>query len=67
VGCTWEWEWGLRGGGMRKTVRGGGNGNDRTRNGSREWEWALRGGENEKDSAGIGMAEHGMVAYPLPP
>jgi hypothetical protein len=47
---------------MRKTVRGGGNGNGRTRNGR-----ALRGGENEKDSAGMGMAEHGMVAYPLPP
>jgi hypothetical protein len=57
-------------GGMRKTMRGGGNGNCRTlatRNGSREWEWALRGGENEKDSAGMGMAEHGMAAYPLPP
>jgi hypothetical protein len=50
---------------MRKTVRGGGNGNGRTRNGSREW--ALRGGENEKNSAGMGMAEHGMAAYPLPP
>jgi hypothetical protein len=25
--------------GMRKTLRGGRNGNDRTRNGSREWEW----------------------------
>jgi hypothetical protein len=45
---------------IRKTVRGGDNGNDRTRNGSREWEWALRGG-------GMGMAEHGMTVYPLPP
>jgi hypothetical protein len=54
---------------MRKTVRGGGNGNGRTRNGSREreCEWPLRGEENEKDSAGIGMAEHGMTAYPLSP
>jgi hypothetical protein len=52
---------------MRKTVRERGNGNGRTRNGSREWEWALRGGENEKDSAGMGMVEHGMAAYPLPP
>jgi hypothetical protein len=54
----------VRGGGMRKTVRGGGNGNDRTWNGSRVWElageWALRGG-------GMGMTEHGMAAYPLPP
>jgi hypothetical protein len=41
---------------MRKTVRGGGNGNGRTtQNGSRE------------DSVGMGMAEHGMAAYPLPP
>jgi hypothetical protein len=55
---------------MRKTVRGGGNGNDRTHNGSREWEWTLRGGENEEDSAGRGgmrMAEHRMTTYPLPP
>jgi hypothetical protein len=60
---------------MRKTVADG-NGNElcgvagrkewewhntgRTRNGSREWEWALRGG-------GMGMAEHGMAAHPLPP
>jgi hypothetical protein len=36
---------------MRKTVRGGRNGNDRTRN--------VRGG-------GMRMTEHGMVAYPLP-
>jgi hypothetical protein len=56
VGCTWECD-----------LRGGGNGNGRTRNSSREWEWALRGGENEKDSAGMGMTEHGMAAYPLPP
>jgi hypothetical protein len=34
VGCTWEWEPDLRGEGMRKTVRGGGNGNGRTRNDS---------------------------------
>jgi hypothetical protein len=34
---------------------------------STECEWALRGGENEKDSAGMRMAEHGMTAYPLPP
>ena len=46
---------------MRKTVRGWGNGNGRTRNGNREWECALRGWENEKDSAGMGMAEHGMT------
>jgi hypothetical protein len=47
---------------MRKTVREGGIGNGRTRNGR-----ALRGGENEKDSAGMGMAEHEMAVYPLPP
>jgi hypothetical protein len=35
--------------GMRKIVRGEGNGNDRTRNGSQEWEWALEGGGNEKN------------------
>jgi hypothetical protein len=35
--------------GMRKTVRGEGNGNDRTWNGSQEWEWALEGGGNEKN------------------
>jgi hypothetical protein len=52
---------------MKKTVHGWGNGKGRTRNGSRDWEWALRGGENEKDSAGMGMAEHEMAAYPLPP
>jgi hypothetical protein len=44
---TWndsrEWEWTLRGGRMRKTVRREGNGND-----SREWEWALRGGRMRK-------------------
>jgi hypothetical protein len=46
---------------MRKTVRGGGNGNGRT---WKEWEWqntewecALRGGENEKDSVGRGEWE----------
>jgi hypothetical protein len=56
-------------GGMRKTVRGEGNGNDRTRNGSREWEWALRGGRMRKTvrGGGMGMAEHGMTSYPLPP
>jgi hypothetical protein len=54
---------------MRKTVRGGGNGNARTlaehsngnartQNDSREWKWALRGG---------GMGEHGMAAYLLSP
>ena len=48
---------------MRKTVRGGVMGMTR----KWEWEWALRGGENEKDSAGMGMAEHGMAVYPLPP
>jgi hypothetical protein len=37
---------------MRKTVRGRGNGNDRTQNDSRESKWALRGGWNEKDCAG---------------
>jgi hypothetical protein len=41
-----------------------GRGDDRTWNGSRVWElageWALRGG-------GMGMTEHGMAAYPLPP
>jgi hypothetical protein len=26
VGCTWEWESALRGGGIRKTVRGEGMG-----------------------------------------
>jgi hypothetical protein len=47
---------------MRKTVRGGGNGNGRTRNCSRECEWAGRmrktvwggGNGNEKDSVGRG-------------
>jgi hypothetical protein len=54
--------------GMRTGFAGRGNGNGLCgEGGSREWEWALRGGENEKDNAGIGMAEHGMTAYPLPP
>jgi hypothetical protein len=35
--------------GIRKTVRGEGIGNDRTRTGSQEWEWDLRGGGNEKN------------------
>jgi hypothetical protein len=60
--------------GMRKTMRGGGNGN-----GSREWEWALWGWGWEWQNTewqpgmkvgfagrGMGMAEHGMAAYPLP-
>jgi hypothetical protein len=52
---------------MRKTVRGRGNGNDRTQNDSRESKWALRGGWNERlcGEEGMGMAEHGMAAYPL--
>jgi hypothetical protein len=69
------------GGGMRKTVRGGRNGNDRTRNGSREHEWFLWGGGMRKiehgmaakngnelcGEGGMRMTEHGMAAYPLPP
>jgi hypothetical protein len=49
---------------MRKTVTTG-NGNELCGEEGmrmaehREWEWALRGG-------GMGMAEHGMAAYPLP-
>jgi hypothetical protein len=41
----WEWEWALRGGGMRNTVRGmtSGNGNELCGDG------------------GMGMAEHGMA------
>jgi hypothetical protein len=35
--------------------------------GMAEHEMAAGRGENEKDSAGMGMAEHGMAAYPLPP
>jgi hypothetical protein len=50
---------------MRKTVWGGGNGNGRTRNGSRKWEWTLRGGENEKDNArrgnGNGRTRNGSL------
>jgi hypothetical protein len=45
------------GGEMRKTVRGGRNGNDRTWNGSRECEWALRGGQNGNDRTRNGSRE----------
>jgi hypothetical protein len=40
---------------MRKTVRGGGNGNGRTL------------AEQQCGEGGMGMAEHGMPTYPLPP
>jgi hypothetical protein len=64
VGCTWEWEWDLRGGGMRKTVWGGGNGNDRT---LAEHGMTAGNGNGLCGEGGMGMAEHGMAVYPLPP
>jgi hypothetical protein len=49
MGCTWEWEWDLRGGGNEK---------DSARNTEwqPEWEWALRGGGN-----GNGRTQNGSL------
>jgi hypothetical protein len=62
------------GGGMRKKVRGGRNGNGRTWNGSGDGgmgmtEHGMAAGNVNGlcGEGGMGMAEHGMTAYPLPP
>ena len=51
-------------GGMRKTVRGGGNGNGRT---LAEHGMAAGNGNGLCGEGRMGTAEHGMTAYPLPP
>jgi hypothetical protein len=48
MGCTGEWEWALRGGGMRKTEQRMGM-----------TEHALRGGGMRKTEQRMGMTEHG--------
>jgi hypothetical protein len=52
---------------MRKTVRGRGNGNGRTRNDRREWACGEPGMGMGLQGGGMEMEEHGMTAYPLPP
>jgi hypothetical protein len=49
---------------MRKTVRGGGNGNGRT---LAEHGMAAGNGNGLCGEGRMGTAEHGMTAYPLPP
>jgi hypothetical protein len=49
---------------MRKTVWGGGNGNDRT---LAEHGMTAGNGNGLCGEGGMGMAEHGMAVYPLPP
>ena len=49
---------------MRKTVRGGGNGNDRTLG---EHGMTAENGNGLCGEGGMRMAEHEMAAYPLLP
>jgi hypothetical protein len=60
--CTWEWD--LRGGGNEKDSAGRGNGNDRT---LAEHTMTVENGNGLCGEGGMGMIEHIMAAYPLPP